>query len=450
MNNNIFKAYDIRGIFPQDFNGRDAYNIGRAYLDYIREVEQVDEPQIVIGRDVRASSNEIFKNFSEGVIKQGGDVFDVGLSTTPMLYWAVNFLTAQGGAMITASHNPAEYNGFKLTRSQAISLSGQQGLEEIKQKVLQENYKTGETKEIIMKKPVLAYYTPFLTKNTQLDMQEKIVVDAANAMTAIVLPKVFKVLKVDYTPLYFKLDGTFPHHEADPFKPENLVDLQEKMKEEKATLGIAFDGDGDRIVFLDEDRNIVRGDFITALLAQDILEKTKKGKIIYDLRSLWTPREVIEEAGGEAIMSQVGHALIKQRMREEKALFAGEMSGHYFFRDFFGCESAILTMVKVLKILSKKKKSLKELTDPFKKYYHSGELNFEVQDKQAKIQELEKHYAKNGIKVYRIDGLTVEFKDWWFNVRSSNTESLLRLNIETKKETDLTKKIEELKEFIKK
>jgi len=450
MKNDIFKAYDIRGIFSQEFNGQDAYNIGRAYLDYIRETEQVDEPQIVIGRDMRTSSNEIFRNFSQGVIKQGGDVFDIGLSTTPMLYWAVNFLTAQGGAIITASHNPAQYNGFKLTRSQAIALSGQEGLEEIKQKVLQENYKTGETKEIIMRKPVLSYYVPFLTKNTEIDIQEKIVIDASNAMTAIVLPRVLEVLKVNYIPLYFKLDGTFPHHEANPFKPENLVDLQKKMKEEKATLGIAFDGDGDRIVFLDEDCNIVRGDFITAFLAQDMLEKTGKGKVIYDLRSLWMPREVIEKAGGEAIMSKVGHAFIKQEMREEKALFAGEMSGHYFFRDFFGCESAILTMIKVLKILSKKKKRLKELIQPYKKYYHSGEINFEAQDKQAKIKNLEKKYVRDNVKIYHIDGLTIEFKDWWFNVRPSNTEPLLRLNLEVKKQEDLKKRIKELKEFIKK
>ncbi len=445
IDSSIFKAYDIRGIYPDQFNEKTAYNIGRAYLDFIREKEKIDEPQVVIGRDARLSSDKLFESLAKGIIKQGGDVFDIGYATTPMLYFGVNFLTAQGGIMITASHNPAEYNGLKLTREKAIPISGASGLMTIKNSALKGNFKTGETREKIDQKPILPYYVDFLMKTAKVDIKEKIVIDAGNAMTALILPQLLKRLGINYIPLYFKIDCTFPNHEANPFKEETLVELKKTMKKEKAILGIAFDGDGDRIAFLDEDTKVVRGDYVTSLLAQNILKK-EKGKILFDLRSMWTPKEAIKKAGGIPLISKVGHSLIKEQMRKEKALFAGETSGHYFFRDFFGCESALLTMIKVLEIMTQSKKNLKELVGPFEKYYHSEEINFEVNDKNKIIKKLEKKYAKG--KITHLDGLTVEFNDWWFNVRASNTEPLLRLNLETKKKDDLKKRIKEVKDTI--
>jgi phosphomannomutase len=441
----IFKSYDIRGVYPEQINKEIAYDIGRAYLDYIREIEKVDEPKIVVGRDARESSDELFEAFVRGITDQGGDVFDIGLATTPMLYWAVNFFKAQGGAMITASHNPGEYNGIKMTRSKGIPIGEGTGMETIKGMVKKKAFKRGETKESINKKPVTPYYLDFLTKDVKVDLGGKIVVDAGNAMTGLLLPDLLNRLNVDYVPLYFDIDCTFPNHEANPFKEETLIKIKETIKKEKAILGVAFDGDGDRAAFIDENGKTIRGDFITALLAKKILSK-KKGKILYDLRSLWTPREEIEKSGGEAIVSRVGHSLIKAQMRKEKAIFAGEMSGHYFFEDFFGCESALLTMIKIFEILSEEKKSIKKLAEPFKKYYHSGEINFEVKNKVEMMGIIDKHY-KTG-KHSRLDGVTVEFKSWWFNVRSSNTESILRLNLEVKEKKELTKKIDEINRLI--
>jgi len=443
---NIFKAYDIRGIYPSELNEKITYNIGRAYLDFIRKTEGIDEPKIAVGRDRKTSSDKIFKALTQGITKQGGDIFDIGYATTPMLYWAVNFLGTHGGIMITASHNPAEYNGFKMTRSKAIPISGETGLKIIQKNAVSEKFKEGESKEAIDYKPITSYYIDFLTKKAKICLKGKVVVDAGNAMTALVLPELLKRLNVEYIPLFFDIDCTFPNHEANPFKEETLSAIKDVMKREKAILGVAFDGDGDRVVFLDEEQKVIRGDFVTSLLAQKVLKDKPEGKVIYDLRSLWTPREAIERAGGKALISKVGHSLIKEQMRKEKAIFAGETSGHYFFEDFFGCESAILAMIKVFEIMTEQRKSLKELVEPFKKYFHSGEINFKVQDKKKILKILKKTYRDG--KKNKLDGLTVEFNDWWFNVRPSNTEPLLRLNLEAKNEKLLKEKIEEIKNII--
>ncbi|MFA6436656.1 MAG: phosphomannomutase/phosphoglucomutase [Candidatus Paceibacterota bacterium] len=442
----IFKAYDIRGIYPSELNEKIAYSIGRAYLDFIRKTEGIDEPKIAVGRDGRISSDKIFEALTQGITKQGGDVFDIGYATTPMLYWAVNFLGTNGGVMITASHNPAEYNGFKMTKSKAIPISGETGLKIIQKNAVNEKFNKGESKEAIDYKPITPYYIDFLTKKAKVCLEGKIVVDAGNAMTALVLPELLKRFNIEYIPLFFDIDCTFPNHEANPFKEETLGAIKDVMKKEKATLGVAFDGDGDRVVFLDEDQKVIRGDFVTSLLAQKVLKEKPGGKVIYDLRSLWTPREAIEKAGGKALISKVGHSLIKEQMRKEKAIFAGETSGHYFFEDFFGCESAMLAMIKVFEIMTEQKKSLKELIEPFEKYFHSGEINFEVEDKKRILKILEKTYRDG--KKNKLDGLTVEFDDWWFNVRPSNTEPLLRLNLEAKNEKLLKEKTEEIKNII--
>lgn len=438
----IFKSYDIRGVYPRQIDKKSCFLIGRAYLDFIKKFSE--KPKIVIGRDARPSSPDLFKGLTAGIKKEGGRVIDIGEVTTPMLYFGVNYLKADGGIMITASHNPSPYNGLKMTREKAIPISGETGLQEIKEKAL--SFKEAKIKEVKVKKQDISKdYISFLTKDKEIDLEGKIGVDCGNGMTGPILRGVFQKLKVNFIPLYFKPDCTFPNHEANPFKEETLNDLKKVIKKEKAILGVAFDGDGDRVVFLDHKAEVIRGDFITSLLAKEIL-KEKSGKVLYDLRSLWTPREVIKEAGGIPIMSRVGHSLIKEQMRKEKAVFAGEMSGHYFFRDFFGCESGILTMIKILEIVTKEGKSLRELVGEFKKYFHSGEINFKVEDKEKVIKKLEKKYSQG--KISHLDGLTVEFDKWWFNVRPSNTEPLLRLNLEAKSKNLMKKKVKEIKNFI--
>lgn len=448
IDSSIFKAYDIRGIYPDEINERVFYFIGRAYLQLIKVESKKKTPKIVIGQDARPSSPKLFQALAQGIIEEGGGVIDIGQSTTPELYFAVNFLKSDGGLMVTASHNPAGYNGLKVTREKAIPISGSTGLGKIKDEVINLSREQSYQRESVdaPTKSIENDYVEFLTKGKNINLDGKIAVDCGNGMTGPVVEEVLDKLKINFIPLYFEPDCTFPNHIANPFVDENLRDLEKVMKKENAPLGIAFDGDGDRVVFLDEAQKRVRGDFITTLLARKILKEKGAGKVLYDLRSIWTPREIIKKYGGMPVMTKVGHSLIKEKMREEDGVFAGEMSGHYFFKDFFGCESGILTMVKVLEIISKQEKTIRELIAPFQKYFHSGEVNFKIKDKQRVLEKLEEKYSEG--KISHLDGLLVEFKDWWFNVRPSNTEPLLRLNLEAENERLMREKLEELKAFI--
>lgn len=447
---NIFRAYDIRGIYPTEINENVVYKIGQA-------LAQVLEPsKVVIGRDARLSSPALKKALIKGLTVAGVNVVDIGLSSTPMLYFGVNFLKGDGGVMISASHNPKEFNGLKLVREKAIPISGETGIGQIKDlvtndKLLMTNDKKPQGKVIL--KDIKKDYIDFLTKDTKVRLPGLVAADAGNGMAGILLKNIFKKLKVDFIPLYFEPDCTFPNHEANPFKEETLNDLKKEMVKKHAFLGVAFDGDGDRVVFLDEKQKVVRGDFITALLAQRILKEKGPGKIIYDLRSLWTPREVIEKAGGKAVISRVGHSFIKEKMRQEKALFAGEMSGHFYFPFSFSdglsyFESGIFTMIKIFEIISEKQEMISELVRPFQKYFHSEEINFKVKDKQTALKKIAGIY-KNGKTSY-LDGITVEYPDWWFNLRPSNTESLLRLNLEAKTEDLMKTKLKEIKSLLNK
>lgn len=437
----IFKAYDIRGKYPKELNEELAQKIGQAYTVYTKA------KTVVVGRDMRLSSEILTKNLIAGLFSQGVRVIDLGLISTPVIYYAVNALKADGSIMVTASHNPKEYNGFKITRQEGIPIDNESGLQEIK-KIIEANELPVEKEGgSVEEKELTEDYINFLLSKSGPIKRMRIVVDAGNGMAGKTAPFLFKKIPIDLIPLYFELDGNFPHHEANPIKYETLVDLQVKVKETKADLGIAFDGDGDRLGFVTEGGEIISPDLITALLAQEILKEHPGAKILYDLRSSWAVKEAIEEAGGIPIMWKVGHSLIKAKMRQEQAIFAGELTGHYYFRDFFYCDSGVYALIKILELLTGSGKTLSELVKPLQKYYSSGELNFEAENKEKIIQTLKEKYQKVP-HISFLDGLTVEYSDWWFNVRPSGTEPLLRLKIESKTPELLEEKKKELSDFI--
>lgn len=456
INPHIFKAYDIRGIYPGELDEKTAFLIGKAYTDYIREAEGIEEPQIVVGRDARPSSPRIFNALTKGIVEQGGDVFNIGLSTTPMLYWAVNFLTAQGGIMITASHNPKEYNGFKMTRSKAVIISENQGMEEIKDKVLNQEFKKGETKEAIMDRDVKEYYLNYLLKDVKPSFSGKIAIDAGNGMAGILLPRLLERLQVRYLPLYFELDGNFPNHEANPLKEKTLQKLQETIKKEKADLGVAFDGDGDRVSFLTEKGEIIRGDFIGAILSQALLKDHRGGGVVYDIRCSKILPELVKAKGGKPILSRVGHPYIKKKMAETKAILGVELSCHIYFdfdfplsKSYF--ESGLFALISFLDVMAKSGKKSSELLAPLKKYYYSGEINFKLTDKKRALSLIEKKYQKIS-RIDKQDGIRIDVtrkKDWfWFIVRPSNTEPLLRLIMESNQKELFSKELKKIKALI--
>lgn len=453
INKNIFKAYDIRGTYPGQINEEVCYLIGRIFLQLIRAESKKRSPKIVIGQDARPSSPKLFQALAQGIIEEGGRVTSIGQCMTPELYFAVNFLEADGGLMITASHNPPSYNGLKVTRKKAVPVSGETGLNKIKDGVInlaaQEKYKK---KEIDFKrKDIDDYYVQFLTTGREIDLSKKIAVDCGNGMAGPVVKKVLEKLNINYIPLYFKPDCTFPNHEANPLKPETLKDIKKSIIENKAILGIAFDGDADRVGFLDSQGELIRGDFITGILAEKILKKRKGASIIYDLRSTRAVPECIKENGGKPIETRVGHSFIKALMREKNAVFAGELSSHFYFpfqirENMAYFESSIRAVLETLALISETGEDIGQLVAPLQKYYQSGEVNFEVENKNAVLEKLEQKYSEG--KISHLDGLKVEYQDWWFNVRPSNTEPLLRLNLEAKTEKLMQEKLEEIKSYI--
>ena len=440
----IFKAYDIRGVYPDQLNEEVAYKLGRALVIFL------NAEVIVVGRDMRLSSDSLFKALSKGIMEQGADVIDIGITSTPVFNFSVaEYRHHDGGIMITASHNPKEYNGFKLADSQAIPISSIYGLPRVKKLIEKGKFakkKEGTIVETYMLRPYLDKVLGMIDWKEINDL--KVVVDCGNGMGGISLEPIFKKLRnCELIKLYFEPEGTFPHHEPNPLKEETLVDLKEKVVKEKADLGVTLDGDADRIGFIDEKGNVVSGDLITALIAKELLRENPKEKIIYDLRSSQVVPEEIKKGGGIPLRWKVGHALIKKKMREENALFAGELSSHFYFRDFYFVECADLAMLKIMEMISREKKPLSELVKPLRRYYVSGEINSEVRDKEGKMKELAEIY-KEAQKIDWLDGVTVEYKDWWFNVRPSNTEPLLRLNLEAKTKELMEEKRDEVLKII--
>jgi len=435
----IFKAYDIRGIYPEQLDEVMAEKIGRAYIEF------TGAKKVVIGRDMRPHSAPIFAAMAKGITEQGADVIDLGMCSTPMSYFANGTLNADGSIIITASHNPGEWNGFKLCRAKAVPISGATGIMDIEKIVADESWSKSDTTGTVSTYDIAPEYAAFLKKHAKLDRKLKVVVDYANAMGSFESAGIEELF--DIIPLYKELDGTFPNHEANPLKLDTLDVLCAKVKETGADFGAGFDGDADRCGFVDNEGNIIPMDLFTALIAQDILADGP-ATILYDLRSSWAVKECIEANGGTAVMSRVGHAFIKAQMREHDAVFAGELSGHYYFKENFTAESQGLAFISLANLICKSGKTLSDLVAPLRKYYSSGEINSKVADTAIIIAEIKAKYSDG--EMFELDGISVEYDNWWFNVRSSNTEPLLRLIVEAKDQATMEAKRDELLAVIRK
>jgi len=443
INSKIFKAYDIRGIYPDDLNEEIAYLIGSAYVKFLRK----ERPKIAVGRDNRLSSPFLFKSLVRGMTEQGATVVDIGLSTSPMFYWTIAFFKFDGGIDITASHNPPEYNGFKMVRERAKPISEDTGIKEIQKMVLKGKFEK-KTKGKIVKKKVLKDYIEANLENFRFKKTRplKVIVDTANAVSGIVIPEIFRGRKDKITHLFSKLEGSFPNHNPDPLTKKNLKVIRQTIRKQKADLGVAFDGDGDRLFFIDEKAEVVLGDLIIALMAKLVLAEKPGEKILYDVRSSNIVPETVEKEGGIPVVWKIGHSFIKEKMRKENIIFAGELSGHYYLKSHYFCEAPLYVLLRIMQEVSESGLKLSQLIKPFRKYFHSGEINFKVKDKKKILAKLEKKF-KSG-KTLKLDGLRIDFKDWWFLVRPSNTEPLLRLVLEAKTKNLLKQKRRELAKII--
>ena len=421
----VFKAYDVRGIYPTELDEDGARAIGRAY------VEHFEPERIAVGRDMRVSSPSMAAAVMEGAASAGATVLDLGLVGTEMVYFAVGELELDGGIMVTASHNPKEYTGMKIVRSGALPVGGESGLLELRDRATHpapESSRDGSIEPYDIWPAYVGRVLSFVDVAAIRPLT--VVIDAANGMAGVMLPQILERLPVDARTYFFEPDGTFPNHEPNPLLPENREFIVAKTLEERADVGIAFDGDADRCFFVDDTGDFVPGDFVTALLAESILEREPGGRIIYDVRASWAVPDTIERAGGVPLINRVGHAYIKHRMRKERAVFGGEVSGHYYFRDFTQADSGVVPFLLMLELISKRGQKLSELLAPYReRYFLTGELNTPVADVGAKLQELEERFGPEG-QISHLDGLSVESADWHFNVRPSNTEPLLRLNLE--------------------
>src|SRR4029453_5193469 len=422
----VFKAYDVRGLYPSELDEEGAYAIGRSYAEHF------EPKRIAVGHDMRLSSPSMADAVTRGAVDAGADVSELELVGTEMVYFAVGDLDLDGGVAVTASHNPKEYNGMKIVRRGALPVGGESGLLEIRDRALQP---FGEPTSVgsVQKVDIWPAYVDRVVSFVDVDAIRplRVVIEAANGMAGGMLPPVLERLpQVDSVRYYFGPDGAVPNHEPNPLLPENREFVMERTKAEGADFGVAFDGDADRCFFIDDIGEFVPGDFVTALLAQSILEKEPGAKIIYDVRASWAVPDTIERAGGIPLINRVGHAYIKLRMREEGAVFGGEVSGHYYFRDFYQADSGAIPFLLMLELVSRKGQKLSEILQPLReRYFITGELNTPVSDVALKLQELKERFAPEG-KVSHLDGISVDAEDWHFNVRPSNTEPLLRLNLE--------------------
>ena len=422
----IFKAYDVRGTVPDQFDAEAARAIGAAFARF------AGAPTILVARDMRPSGVDLVAAFAEGVTGQGADVVDLGLASTDLIYFAAGRLDAPG-AMFTASHNPAQYNGIKFCLAGAKPVGQDTGLAEIK-RMAADGLPMAATKGSVSQRDMLDEFADHVRSfvDTSVLRPLKVVADTANGMGGLVAPKVFDSMPFELDLLYPELDGTFPNHPADPIQPENLVDLQARVLELGADVGLAFDGDADRVFLVDDKAQLLSGSLTTAIVAKVMLERKPGAKVVHNLICSKTVREVIIENGGEPIRTRVGHSFIKQVMAETGAAFGGEHSGHYYFADNWRADSGIIAAVIVLELLSKAGagQPLSELRKPFERYVDSGEINTTVDDPLAVIEVVAKVFAD--AQQDRLDGLTVDLGDWWFNMRPSNTEPLLRLNLEAR------------------
>lgn len=437
----IFKAYDIRGIYGEDLTDEIAYLFGRGLVMYL------NASNVAIGRDMRLSSPKIAENLIKGITDQGANACDLGEISTDSLYFAVGKFGYPAGVMITASHNPPQYNGMKVCREQAIPLSGDEGLRQIRD-LMKLKFKDLPHKGRLTRREILPDFSEHVLSFIDIDKIKpfKIIIDAGNGMAGRIVPDVFSKLPCQVIPMYFELDGSFPNHPANPIEPANIKDLQAKVKETGAFLGAAFDGDADRVFLIDENAKPLGGDLITAMVARSLLKKEAGATILYNLICSKTVPQTIQKAGGTALRTRVGHALIKPLMKEHNAIFGGEHSGHFYFRNNYFADSGLIALLVCLELLSEEDKSLSKLISEIDPFVRSGEINSQVADIPAKLAEIKAAYA--GHKIDELDGVTIDCGQFWFNVRPSNTEPLLRLNMEADSPNLLAEKTEEVLKII--
>lgn len=446
----IFKAYDIRGVYPDQLNEEDSWKIGYASAQFLRSLlsgyqrGQTNAQAICVARDMRTHGQSLLDALIEGMLATGANVIDIGMIDTPQMYFAINHLGTCGGVQVTASHNPAKYNGYKISGLQAKPVGVDTGLSDIEHIARALIHTKGRAQGTAKKQDLTAEYKGHVLKFLKSNLRKlKIAVDASNGMAGKMLPAVFGDLPIELIPINFKHDGTFKH-DPNPLVEENLSELKETILKEKCDFGLCFDGDADRLMLVDEKAQTVSCDLMTALMAKYFIEKEANSTIVYDLRSSLIVSEEIIAHGGTPRRERVGHSFMKKAMRDCHAIFGGELSGHFYYRDNFYADSGLITLAHLLNIVNDTDLTVSEIVKPLRKYSASGEVNFKVEAKQEKMELLAKQYGDG--QVDHLDGVTVRFKDWWFNCRASNTEPLLRLNIEAKDKDMLDEKFSQIKE----
>jgi len=457
MIDRIFKAYDVRATYPSPLNEEMAWKVGHATAQFLKRSRQnLAAPQkvkredaLVVGRDMRPSSPDLSRALADGIRSVGLNVIDIGMVDTSMVYFAINFFDAVGGVQTTASHNPVQYNGFKISGPKARPIGAASGLEDIKR--IAATLRVGQTGLLgkMEQTDLWAPYREHVLSFLKLGRPVRVAVDASNGMAGKMVPAVFgAAVGLQIIPVLFEVTGSFVH-EPNPLVESNLDMVKQAIRDHRPDLGVCFDGDADRCIFLDENANTIGCDLITALLARDFLrDRANAGStIVYDLRSSHVVADEVKAAGGEPRRERVGHAFIKKTMAETKAVFGGELSGHFYFRDNFYADSGAIAFARLLSVLSTQPEPLSELVAPLHRYSQSGEINFQVDDKDAKIRELADAYKKKG-QIDYLDGVTIDLGDWWFNVRKSNTEPLLRLNLEAKSPQLREEKFKELRRIL--
>lgn len=452
MQQEIFKAYDVRGLYPDQINEEAAWKIGHATAQYLRSLLQgyergmISAQSVIVGRDMRTHSTALAEAVINGMTASGANVIDIGMIDTPQIYFAINHLGTCGGLQVTASHNPAQYNGCKISGQYARPIGRDTGLKEIQHIATALRHTAGAGGGQVSQKdladPYRRHVLSFMDSNAK---RLKIVVDASNGMAGKWVPLIFGDLDLEITELNFEHDGTFKH-DPNPLVEANKEELKQVVTEKGADMGVCFDGDADRLMVVDETGTTVGCDTITALLAGYFLKKSPGSTIIYDLRSTRALKDQIERNGGQARRERVGHVFMKKALKDSKAVFGGELSGHFYYRDNFFADSGMITLVQMINILSANEQPLSEMVKPLQAYHSSGEINFEVEDKKAMMDALAQKYADGSIDY--LDGVTIQYPDWWFNCRPSNTEPLLRLNVEANTPEVLDEKLGEIKAML--
>lgn len=443
INPKIFKAYDVRGKYPEEINEEAARSIGAAFAIFLKGKTK----EIIVGRDARLSSPILFKALSEGIISQGADVIDIGTCTNPMLIYAVQTIGNNiGGIMISASHSPSNINGFKLMGEKSAQMMDEKR-KEIDKLALAGNFREALEKGNIRSISILEGYLAHVMKFAEGIKGLKVVVDYANGVGSVSGERVFKNLDINYIPMHNTPDGSFPNHLPNPLEMENIFELRERVKTEKADLGIMFDGDADRAVMVDETGEVIFSDLLVALLAEEELKQYPGGSVYYDLRFSRVVKEIIEKNGGQAIMMRVGNPFYKEKMIFEDGVFAGELSGHIFFKENFGIDDGLFAAVKTMRLICKRKKKLSELISPLKKYFASEEINMEVKNPDKVLEKAAECY-KSGHSI-DLDGIYIEYPEWWFSLRKSNTDPVIRFRIEANTNELMEEKRREIIELIK-